>query len=255
MRFGVCCGPEHVFALQELGYDYVEPSLAGVVSLAERDFRETERMVADAPLKAEAFNCFLPGELKVVGPAVDWPRIRDYLACGMERASRLGGRLIVFGSGGARSIPDGFSREKARDQLAEFLGRASEAAGPYGLVIALEPLRRAECNIINSAREAVDLARLVNLPNIRVLLDYYHVTEEHEDAGVVKDVGADLLAHVHLANPKGRRYPKTADRDEYGAFFGALREIKYAGRISLEGATDDLRADAAEALEVLRHYG
>ena len=47
------------------------------------------------------------------------------------RLARLGTQIVVFGSGGARRVPEGFSKEEAFKQLVEFGKRiAPEARRP-----------------------------------------------------------------------------------------------------------------------------
>ena len=54
----------------------------------------------------------MPGtDIALTGPAVDRERIGRYLDQSLALASRLGVKVIVFGSPGARSYPAGFSAE------------------------------------------------------------------------------------------------------------------------------------------------
>ena len=100
----------------------------------------------------------------MTGPDVDKARLDSYLAAATERAAELDGEIIVFGSGGARHVPEGFSRTRAHDQILEFLEAAANYAGEHGLVIAIEHLNRSETNVITSIAEAVKTL-LMNLVN------------------------------------------------------------------------------------------
>jgi sugar phosphate isomerase/epimerase len=51
----------------------------------------------------------------------------------------------------------------------------------------------------------------------------------------MRQAGGALL-HCHIASPGARRYPLPGDGADYSAFFGALRSIGYAGRVSVEGS-------------------
>ena len=46
---------------------------------------------------------------------------------------------------------------------------------------------------------------------------------------------ARLLAHVHVANPRGRVYPSNADEADYGPFFAYLCRLGYTGGVRLSG--------------------
>lgn len=59
------------------------------------------------------------------------------------------------------------------------------------------------------------------------------------------------LAHTHIATLEGRRYP--LDKDPLlEEFFQALADMGYAGRMSIEGGTDNLEEDGARAIATLR---
>jgi D-psicose/D-tagatose/L-ribulose 3-epimerase len=254
MRFGICTSPEHLPVLTEVGYDYLEPALA---PLLRPEQPENEVMppllerLSGASLLPEAWNVLLPGDLKVVGSAVDPDRQTRYVETGFARVAALGGKVVVFGSGGARGIPEGFSRETALRQIQEFLQRAGDAAERNGITVVIEPLNTGECNVINSVGEAVILARAVAHPAVAVLSDLYHVDKESQSFDETQQAGP-LLKHVHVAGAAGRRAPNGDDAEHLTRYFRALKAGGYQGRISVEGQWENLAAQAAETLAVLR---
>ena len=138
-------------------------------------------------------------------------RLDNYLATATERASELNGEIIVFGSGGARHVPDGFSRKRAHDQILEFLETAANYAREHGLVIAIEPLNRSETNVINSIAEAVQFADELRRPEVQVLVDFYHQMLEGEGFDEIVHAG-ERIAHVHVADTD-RLYPGSGKYD------------------------------------------
>lgn len=254
MRFGICTGVDHLPLLEQAGYDYLEASVAGTLrpEMAEEDvLPDLNKRVGVSPLKVEAFNVFLPGDLKVVGEAVDAARQERYLTAAFARVSSLGGQVVVFGSGGARQIPEGFSRETARRQVEEFLHRCGSAAAPHDVLLAIEPLNRRECNHINSVAEALEIAQAVGHPNIGVLADLYHIMEEGQSLDETRSAGR-LLFHAHVAGAENRRAPGREDVPFLTPFFRALKDINYAGRVSVEGGWADLPTQASETRAALR---
>lgn len=101
---------------------------------------------------------FIPGSIRLTGPKIDKRQQMEYVRRAFDRVSRLGARVITFGSGAARQIPDGPSKQEAL--LVEFCKRKAPEARK--LTIAIEPQRRQECNIINSVSEALELVTAVN---------------------------------------------------------------------------------------------
>jgi len=169
----------------------------------------------------------------------------------LDRVAALGVQVVVFGSGGARRVPDGFSKDEAFAQLVAFGKRAAAEARPRGITIAIEPLRREETNIINSAGEGLTLVQAIDDPNFQLMIDFYHLASEHEDPSIVGRAGAHLR-HLHMANPTGRVFPQDWSEYDYAPFFAALKQTGYAHRISVEASTKDLPADAPRAIALLR---
>ncbi len=245
MRFGFCISPDQSPIIAAVGYDYLEWPLAPTL-LNPPD----SAFFADLKIQPEAFNIFLPGDLKVVGDAVDGERLTDYLQKAFACASTLGGKIVVFGSGRSRGVPDGFSRTEAARQTLAFLRLCAPLAEAHGVTVAIEPLNRGECNAINSVAEAVGIAETIHHPAIGVLSDLYHVSVEGQSFEETRAAGP-RLKHVHVAGVEGRRVPNGLDLEYLTGFFGVLKESGYSGRISVEGTVQDLVREAEEALAVL----
>lgn len=248
---GICAPIERISEAARLGFDYIECGLSGLAALSEDEFERLAEMALAAPIPVMALNVMLPASLKVTGPTVSYSEIEAYLARAFRRAARLGARTIVFGSGGARSVPEGFPMSEAVEQLATFLRLADGHAQRHGLTIAIEPLRRQESNVINLVSEAVLISSLLGLPHVKVLGDTYHMAMTGEPLASLTQAGA-LLRHVHLANPLGRVYPKAGDGEDYAQVFRALEAAGYEGGVSIEASCEDFEREAGEAVEVLR---
>ena len=235
MRFGICAGPAMAPAAAKAGFCYLEAGLAAISAATPAEFDRMAETVAAAGIPVEALNLMLPGAFRLTGPDACLSEIPDYLESGFARAARLGVRLQVFGSGGARRRPADWPVEKTLGQLADFLRLAAPIAARHGIAIAIEPLHPGECNVINTVSHAIALARQVSMANVGVLADWYHMALQNEGVEGVLAAGP-LLLHCHIANPDGRRFPLPGDGADFSPFFHALRQIGYAGRVSVEGA-------------------
>jgi D-psicose/D-tagatose/L-ribulose 3-epimerase len=260
LRFGIAQFDRYdpladIGKLAAWGFDYAEPAAVKVMALSEAAFKAAIERARDCDIHVEAMCTLLPADLKVVGPAVDLARLRSYLQKVLARAEALGVRTIMYGSAGSRNVPEGFPRERARAQLQEFLRWTGDeiARNDYASVIAIEPLRKAESNIVNSVAEALDLALETNHARIRIVVDFFHLAEEREDPAVLLKA-KDHIAHLHFASPLGgRSFPSRAgEHPAMAAFFAQIRAIGYRGRLSLEANTVDFDADAPRALAALR---
>jgi sugar phosphate isomerase/epimerase len=232
------------------GFDYAELGVRNFTALSAEEFSAFLRRHQAIGLPTPVGYLFLPTDLKVVGPAVDEVRETDYVRRAFPRARQLGIDTIVFGSGPARRVPDGFPKDRAFQQLVAFVKRIAPEAQKHGIVLAVEAQRKEETNIINSTAEAITWVEAVGHPNFQVMVDFYHLALEKEDPEVL--VRAKRIAHVHFANPTGRVFPRRADEYDYAGFFANLRKIGYRGRISIEARTSDLAADGPPAIAFLR---
>ncbi len=88
---------------------------------SEGEFAPHEKARRESLRPLVAANCLLPPDLKVTGPAVDSARLARYAGTAFARARRVGISTIVFGSAGARMVPDGWPTTRGFEQYVEAL--------------------------------------------------------------------------------------------------------------------------------------
>ena len=261
MKFGCCTsmvstqkdgtGIEYIKTLKAAGYDYIELPLTQMMALTEEEFTLLKEQVQTSGIMCEACNNFFPAGIKITGNEVNPEKIDQYLQAAFGRALQLGVKVIVFGSSGARNVPSGFPMEKAREQFVEVLRRVNEIAEPHGIVIVVEPLNKSESNIINTVSEGFQLVKEVDRNNIKLLVDYYHMSKEFEDPRIMTEMGG-AIQHIHFAKPEGRVFPNEADAEDYKTFFDCLHGMNYTGRVSIEALTDNFPMNVVKSLELLK---
>ena len=258
LRFGCCggmispadpLGADIAEPLAALGFDYLELSLRDLAALPEAAVADLGARLQRAGLPCEACNNFFPPGIRLTGPAADLPAALGYARGALARAARLGVMVVVFGSAGARNVPEGFSPEKARAQLRTLLVALGPVAEEHGLTIVIEPLHRGESNILNTVAEGWRMAQEVAHPRVRLLADAYHMRQENQDPAILRQVGP--IAHVHVAQRAERVFP-SGDDGTLAGFFAQLRATGYAQRCSIEAYTRDFSADAARGLRACR---
>lgn len=249
---GVCTGVNNAEMLAKAGYDYIEAGVRNflVPDKDESVFLENLALAQKAPIPVKACNSFLPGEMKSVGPVTYHPEILEFSRIAFRRAQQAGIEIIVFGSGGSRNIPEGFSREEATAQFVSLLKQMAPIAGEYNVVVVLEPLRSGETNFINTVAEGAVIVEKVGHPNFRLLADIYHMLMEDEGPESIIN-HAHLLKHMHIAEKEGRAVPGTHGED-FTPYFDAMRKIGYSGRISIEGRWENMEEQAPEAIAIMK---
>ena len=252
VEFGVCVDAAHLESAVRYGFDYYEMEVVEISQMDDAKFAAVKAQVLASPLRCRAFRSLIR-KYQVVGEnaKAQQPDVKAYLEQNFERCSQLGGKVVVWGSSQSRNVPAGFSRDRAWEQIQEYLHMAGDIARRNNLVIGIEPLRKQESNIINSAGEALKLVREVNHPNIKMIVDYYHLRQENEDPDIVRQAQKEIV-HLHFANPMGRRWPHNASEDAvYQRFFSLVKQIGYQGGLSIEG-NGAFEEDAEASLRFFR---
>jgi sugar phosphate isomerase/epimerase len=246
MKIGIAADIRQSRVLRDAGFDFLEVNVQGFLSPLEPELLSS----ADAAiLPIPSANCLLPAAMKTTGPEVSMGALDRYLASACQRAARAGIRTMVFGSGGSRTVPDGFDRNRAYDQLLKFGAMAAKAAHDAGLIIVAEPLNKRECNILNTVAECGAYVEAINHPGMRLIVDSYHFwTDDNDMAAIARH--AALIHHVHVATVPSRKAPG-AEPCDFAGFFGAIKAGGYDGPIAFEGAWQDV-SELKTAIMVIR---
>jgi sugar phosphate isomerase/epimerase len=251
-RIGISTSITNNKILETAGYSFVEENARGflVPNDSEEVFEQKLILLKTSNLPIEACNTFLPGNLKCVGSGSSHEEILKFGETAFRRAEMAGIKTIVFGSGGARSIPEGFSAEEAKNQFVSLCKQLATAAKKYNVVISLEPLNTRECNFINSLAEGAEIVKAVNHESFRLLADIYHMLMENESPLEIIKYG-DLIYHTHIAEKTGRSAPGV-HKEDFTRYFRALKQANYKGRMTIECSWNNLEEQAPGALTAMR---
>ncbi|MBR4766856.1 MAG: sugar phosphate isomerase/epimerase [Clostridia bacterium] len=257
MKFGACCSAdiERVKILKQLGYDYAEGGCGAIASLSDDEFSNYYSEFVKICLPMPVANGFFPSEIKLAGPQSDKDAIREYLNNFFKRADLLGIKKVVFGSGGARNIPDSMSVNEGIDEIMwDLKNIICPMAAEHNITVVIEPLRKEECNIFNTVRESVELINHANIENLKVLADVYHMICMNDSLDSIKNLNG-ILVHAHTSNPVGgntrRVYPKQNDGFNQKDFIANLVSAGVE-TCSVEAGTENFFEDAKNALPVLK---
>lgn len=253
ISLGVFASYEHAAYLKNLGCRYIEESVGGFLIPKEGQPQFDQNLQALHTLKfpIRSYVILLPGDLKTVGPDANHRGVLERTELALKRAKACGSKYIVFGSGGARHIPDGFDREKAKAQHIAVTKGMAPLAEKYGVTIAVEPLNRGETNFINSLAEGVEIVEAVKSPGVKLLCDIYHMLKEDESSDEILKYGKHIV-HCHIAE-REKRTPPGVKGDDFRPYLSALKKIGYKGGLSIECFEyTDFDREIKTGIEVLR---
>ena len=232
--FGVCAGPDKAERLKAIGYDFIEGGVGGTFkpTMPDAEYEAELAKLKQSALPFRSCNGFIPSTYRLTGPETTHDTALEYAVTACRRADLLGVPCIVFGSGGARKLPDGFDASKGREQFIDFCSKLGDRIQDLKVTIVLEPLNKGETNLLNSVTEGIAYVDAIDRPRIQLLADFYHMMKEDEGPDAIRKAGA-RIRHCHIAELEGRKAPGTKGEDLSG-YFKALYDIGYVGGVSCE---------------------
>ncbi len=227
--------------ISDIGFDCMLESVARLISpitVSDEEFEKNKLFFEQMKTPIYAFNIFIPGELKVVGPNVDEAAVLSYVEKVMQRLSQTKTRVIVWGSGGSRSLPEGWDKKEAFKQIIAMGKKIAALGQKYNITVSMESLNTSECNFITSVKEALYVVKKVNHPNLRLTIDIYHMLKDNEDPKIIYKT-KNYLFHVEIAEREGRTAPGVAGTD-FKPYLLPMAKNGYANKIIIEAYYDDL---------------
>jgi sugar phosphate isomerase/epimerase len=228
---------EQCRAAAALGYDGLEVApftlAADPMEIGDAQAREYGRIAHDHGLAVSGLHWLLvaPAGLSIVSPdAALRRRSTAVMQRLVELCALMGGRYLVHGSPRQRSVPPGETREAALARAQECLAAAAQTARQCGVTYCIEPLSRAETDLVNTVAEAVELVQAIGSPAFRTMIDCSAAgQEEREDIPALmrRWMPTGHIAHVQVNDPDRRGPGQGAMR--FAPILAALREMQAAG--------------------------
>lgn len=149
----------------------------------------------------------------------------------IDLAHILGADVIVGGVRG-RLSGSGADQELQRKMVVAGMKDCCNYAEPQGVTLLLEPINRYETNLLNTAAEALAFADELNVSNLKLLLDTFHMNIEEVNIFTTLKMTAGRLGYFHLAD-SNRHAPGQGHLDLHG-ILSTLCAIGYKGVVSAE---------------------
>ena len=114
----------------------------------------------------------------------------------------------------------------------EGIAGIADFANDLGINLCMEVLNRFENHVLNTAAEGVAFVKEVGKPNVKVMLDTFHMNIEEDSIGGAIRTAGSLLGHLHTGECN-RRVPGKG-RTPWREIGEALRDIGYNGTVVME---------------------
>jgi D-psicose/D-tagatose/L-ribulose 3-epimerase len=235
------------------GLDFIEIPLLDAPSV---DAAHTRRLLEKHSLRAAC---------SVVLPEAAWASARpdaaiEHLETALDKAAAIGAEALTGVTYGGTNERTGVApTQREYDNLTRALATAARHARTIGLQFGIEAVNRYESHLINSAEQAVALVERIDLDNVFVHLDTFHMNMEEKGLANGIIAARNHLKYMHMS--ESDRGTPGFGNIAWDEIFGALAAIDFKGLLMLEsfvsmpvemaGAISTWRPVARDADEVL----
>ncbi len=184
------------------------------------------------------------------------PKIRqaavERLAWGAEMCAALGADRIVGPIHSAYPVFTGKGpTEDEKSWCVDVLREASERSAAHGVTLAVEPLNRFECYMMNTAEQAAEIIRRIDHPNCVMLYDTHHMHIEEKDIVTAISETADTIGHIHIS--ENDRGTPGKGQVNWADSFSSLKKSGYDGWLVIE-AFSRLDPEFAAMIHIWRDF-
>ena len=151
----------------------------------------------------------------------------------------------MYSSVGKARLVSAEQRKVEWDRSVANLKKAAKMAADAGVRLAIEPINRFEIDLVNTAAQAVRMAKEVGNKAFGIHLDTFHMNIEEKDvADAVKAAGKQLY-HLHAC--ENDRGAPGSGQVRWKAWAKAVRKAKYDGAVVIESFTPEVTSIAKAA--------
>jgi len=153
--------------------------------------------------------------------------------------------VLGFAKGSAADRDNG-----AVSRFVESLRDVMARISPTGIPIVVEATNHYEAPVANSTKEAIEIVKQVSNESVSILPDTYHMNIEDPFLEASLIAAVPYAHKVHFSD-SNRRFPGFGTID-FRSVLRVLQELRFNGRIGLEGNTNDAIRETALSVEYLK---
>jgi sugar phosphate isomerase/epimerase len=134
-------------------------------------------------------------------------------------------------------LEPGQAVEQTVERIIKSLRLCADEAADYAMEIDLEPVNRYELGYHSRVQEIIEVIGRIDRPNVRILLDTFHMNIEEASISAAVVQAAPLLGHLHLAD--SNRLAPGRGHFNFSEFFALLKAVGYEGDVAVEAFVPD----------------
>ncbi|MEL7655534.1 MAG: sugar phosphate isomerase/epimerase [Anaerolineaceae bacterium] len=222
---------------QDLGFDILEVN-SGTIAKMSTVERQKLREHAQSRQIELSYCIGLPANFDIASPDMSTRKKGiEFLTNQILGIGEMGGGYlsgILYGAWPA-TMPKG--RMMRQDYLSlsiDSISQVTKAAEENEVVLCMEIVNRFEQFLLNTAEEGVAYCQTINSPNVKILLDTFHMNIEEDSITSAVLIAGKYLGHVHLG--ENHRMPPGCGHGHipWNELMVSLKKINYHGSLVME---------------------
>lgn len=221
--------------VSDIGFDILEVASAAVLDMPKNKQAELKKAALDKGIELTYCIGFPKEKDMASEDALTRKSGIEYAKRTLETIGYMEGKIFggINYSSWPGTLDQGITDKRPYlERSINSIRQVIKTAEDYGVTYCLEVVNRFEQYIINTAAEGVEYANEVGSPNIKLLLDTFHMNIEEDNIGEAIISAGDKIGHLHI----GECNRKTPGKGHmpWDEIADALKAIKYSGRIVME---------------------
>lgn len=156
-------------------------------------------------------------------------KVMDDFHASIDMAAELGARSVTVVAGGI--IPGTVGVSESLKRVEALVGEAAPYAAEHAVMLALEPLHPVyggDRSCLVTVRDAIDICKSINEPNVGVAVDVYHVWWDTSLGSELKRAGKNMILGYHVCDWLAESKDVLLDRGMMGDGVADLKGIRRA---------------------------
>lgn len=190
----------YIEKVKKLGFDVLEVAALGLVNLPDSKLLRLKEVAEHHGITLTA-GIGLPKEYDVsssdesarTNGIAFMKRVMD--AMHQAGIDRIGGTIYSYWP---VDYSEPIEKETARQNSIKSIRELAQYAKQYDITLLIETLNRFEQFLLNDAQEAIDYVEEVNEPNVKVMLDTFHMNIEEDNMAEAIRLTGKHLGHLHI---------------------------------------------------------
>jgi D-psicose/D-tagatose/L-ribulose 3-epimerase len=226
---------QYVTKVAKLGFDILEVNSGTVTNMSDS---ERDRL-KKAALEHNIELTYCIGLTKEYDIASEDVSIREngiaFLKKQAEMLDYMGGKKLggIIYSAWPGKLPEGISDKRPwLDRSLASMKKVIKTVEDLDVKFNVEVVNRFEQYLLNTSEEAVNYVEQVGSPNLKILLDTFHMNIEEDSFSEAIKTAGDKLGHFHVGETN-RKAPGRG-RIPWDEIAAAIKEINYQDSVSME---------------------